>query len=857
MLSPVFDNQSRGMRPPTPRPEPLSFRTFRWPSFAIIVGAFTIALLCDGFVYHVLAAAHSEAVQTTEAENTDFARVMGEYVAKTMQGVDLLVETTKHMIESDSELMTPGSPELIARLQQQVAIFPGVSRLVVLDARGNWIGSNRRNPTRGSPNENYADRAFFSVQRDNPDLGLYIDAPRRGMVSGDALIAVSRALKTRDGEFDGVVLGMLQLESLKEFFRAGVSGNSGAVALWRNDGTALLRVPDPNNIAGNRYPNLFLLSQMTDSPTGSFESPGTTDGKSRHVSYRMLPGVPLTVTVARAYDDVLSPWRRSAWTYGSIAAVLNVLIVGLGGILAREMSRRERSEAVAREGERLIRLVADNVPMLIAYVDRNLRYRFVNRVTERWMGQPATEFIGRTVAEMLPPLFYERSKPRIAAALRGEAQTFEEFRTYGDGVERWASVTYVPVAEGAGGYLVVVADITGRKRAEARLREHEEQLRQAQKMEVVGQLTGGVAHDFNNLLGVILGNLDLLDTMLRERPEAQRVLRRAIDAVERGGSLTRQLLAFSRKQMLQPRAITVGELLSELAQLLRRTLGESVDVVTAAAADLWPCRADQSQLETAILNLALNARDAMPKGGRLSILAENFAIGADDSDQFDDVTPGDYVMVAISDTGTGMPPDVAARAFEPFFTTKEVGKGSGLGLSMVYGFVKQSGGHVRLYSEPGMGTTVKLFLPRARSEELAGPARSRDIDTPALGGGELILVVEDNLALRQIAVTTLEKLGYRTVEASTADEALGALAEHPDVDLMFTDVVLPGGRNGFDLAAEAHRRMPRLRILFASGHPNVGDAAHGAPPGALVMAKPFRAAELARSVRQALESEAA
>jgi len=773
---------------------------------------------------------------------------MAEYVGRTMQGIDLLIETTRNIVEAQPELMRPGNVELASRLQQQAALFPDVGRLVVLDAEGNRVGGSRAQSRHGT---SFADRDDFTAQRANPDAGLYFGITR-GRAGGQASITVSRAMKTADGRFAGMVIGTLQVGTLRDFFRTRTSGESGSVGLWRNDGTLLLREPDPNNIAGTRYGNITLFTQFADgdSPVGSFESFGLTDGVRRHVSYRMLSGLPLTITVARAYDDLLEPWRRSAWSYASIAAVLNVLILGLGGFLAVEMNRRQRSEQVARDGEQLIRLVTDNVPMLIAYIDRNQRYRFVNRVAGRWMNRTESDFIGRTVADMLPPAFHARSKPYIDAALAGEGKTFEEMRTYSDGVERWANVTYVPVTEGAGGYLVVVADITGRRRSEKRLREHEEQLRQSQKMEVVGQLTGGIAHDFNNLLGVVLGNLDLLDGMLRDHPDAQRMLRRAIDAVERGGSLTRQLLAFSRKQILQPRPIQLDTLLTELAHLLRRSLGESVEIETTAANDLWPCLADPSQLETAILNLALNARDAMPKGGSLRITAENFAIGAADAAQFAEVRAGDYIQVSISDSGVGMPPDVAARAFEPFFTTKEVGKGSGLGLSMVYGFVKQSGGHVRLYSEPGIGTTVKLFLPRA--DTASAPARVRAVETPAFGGGELVLVVEDNIPLRQIAVTTLEKLGYDTAEAGTADEALAVLECESDVALLFTDIVLPGGRNGFDIAAEARLRNPELKVLFASGHPNIGEAAHGAPDGAIIMPKPFRAADLARYIKAAL-----
>jgi CheY-like chemotaxis protein len=370
-------------------------------------------------------------------------------------------------------------------------------------------------------------------------------------------------------------------------------------------------------------------------------------------------------------------------------------------------------------------------------------------------------------------------------------------------------------------------------------------------MEVVGQLTGGVAHDFNNLLGVILGNLDLLDAVLEGKPEEQRILQRAIGAVERGGSLTRQLLAFSRKQMLTPQSIDVDHLLLDLAALLRRTLGESYDVSTKVTPDLWHCRADRTQLETALLNLSLNARDAMAKGGRLVLDGENFVIDDAYAAKFAEVQPGEYVVISVTDNGSGMPPEVTDRAFEPFFTTKEVGKGSGLGLSMVYGFIKQSGGHVRLYSEPGIGTVVKLFLPRATD----GVIRAKPTpDTIARGEGQLILVVEDNVPLRQVAVISLNNLGYATLEAGTVDEAIVILEQHDDIALLFTDIVLPGGRNGFELAAVVRERWPGLKVLFASGHPNVAQSAEAVAAGAVIVPKPFRVSDLARHVRAMLDS---
>ena len=832
--------------------------TFRWPSLAIAVASALIVLLCDAFVVYVVWSNHRQAVRAAESETADLARVLEEFVLRTTQGLDLLLSTTKSTIEADPTLRAPGDPRLIAFLQQQRRLYASVGGLAVLDARGNLIGGSQ-GPNSPGRAFNFADRPYFQIHRANPRNGLSVDAPRASRSTGERIIVFSRALQTSRGAFDGVVLAALTVRSLHEFFAAVNVGHTGSISLFRDDGLLLARTPDDPAIVGTSMARVPLFTtHLPQAASGTFEGAGTADGVLRRISYRRVPGLPLVVTVARANSEVAAAWRASAWTYGTIAVFVNLLVLALGALLAREVSRRVASESDVRERERLIRLVADNVPMLIAYVDKNRVYRFVNRVASHWMNTPINAFAGRKVEEVLPPAFFERSKERIEAALAGTHLAFEEKRTYGDGVERWADVSYVPVRDGSeiGGYIVLVSDITDRKAAEERLREREDQLRQAQKMEVVGQLTGGVAHDFNNLLGVIVGNLDLLAMDLKD-PKHRQVLQRAIDAVERGGTLTRQLLAFSRKQMLQPQSIAVGELLAEVGALLQRTLGESVLVATAVAADLWLCRADRHQTETALLNLALNARDAMPKGGGLVIAASNFVLDEVYARRHAEVTPGEYVAIAVSDDGTGMTPEIAAHAFEPFFTTKEVGKGSGLGLSMVYGFCKQSGGHVRLYSEPGAGTTVTLYLPRADQ-----PARRAEPAPPPVphGRGQRILVVEDNAPLREVAVTVLHNLGYATVEAETADDALALLAAHPDIALLFTDIMLPGGRSGFDLAAEARRRWPRLKVLYTSGHPNLDQTMAGGrigaalPKGAVIVAKPLRAADLARHVEDALEA---
>jgi signal transduction histidine kinase len=380
----------------------------------------------------------------------------------------------------------------------------------------------------------------------------------------------------------------------------------------------------------------------------------------------------------------------------------------------------------------------------------------------------------------------------------------------------------------------------------------EESLRQAQKMEAVGQLTGGIAHDFNNLLQVMLGNLDTL----RRRAAAGggdvgRLVDAAVRAAQRAAELTSQLLAFSRRQPLQPKPIEVGKLVVGMTELLTRTLGETVAIETVLAAGLWRVHADANQLESALLNLAVNARDAMPAGGKLTVETANVFFDEAYAGQHHDVIPGQYVMIAVSDTGTGMSKEVAGRAFDPFFTTKEIGKGTGLGLSQVFGFVKQSGGHVKIYSEPGEGTTIKLYLPRLVGD--AGEFVEAVVAVPASESGEVILVVEDDADVRANTVEMLRELGYVTIEAANGQMALAALDANPAVRLLFTDVGLPGGMNGRQVADAARQRKPGLLILFTTGYARNAIVHHGRlDPGVEMLAKPFTYAALATKVRDVL-----
>ncbi|HKQ81942.1 MAG TPA: PAS domain-containing protein [Steroidobacteraceae bacterium] len=418
------------------------------------------------------------------------------------------------------------------------------------------------------------------------------------------------------------------------------------------------------------------------------------------------------------------------------------------------------------------------------------------------------EVIGRNIMGILKP---EEAR-RDAAHLRGCLSTGQPYRYETTVAGRIVEAVAVPVRSAAGkpARLIVSArDVTESRALEG-------QLRQAQKMEAVGQLTGGIAHDFNNLLTVIIGNLDRLERQLPE-DSLRRAAGMALDGARRAATLTHRLLAFSRKQPLEPKAIDVNALIGEMSEILQRTLGETIAVEAILEPRIWTTSADPNQVENALLNLALNARDAMPNGGRLSIYTSNVWLDAVSDPDARRMTPGEYVRIAVRDTGAGMAPDVLAHAFEPFFTTKDVGQGSGLGLPMIYGFIKQSGGHISIDSAIGAGTTVNLYLPRLLQAALE-PTRSEPAPKLKPVGRKSILAVEDDAYVREYTVSSLRELGHDVVAAANGAEALRILSQDTPFDVLFTDIVLPGGLNGRDLARMAQERRPGLKVLFTTGY---------------------------------------
>ena len=495
----------------------------------------------------------------------------------------------------------------------------------------------------------------------------------------------------------------------------------------------------------------------------------------------------------------------------------------------------------------------------IYMLDREGRVINWNPGAERTKGYTRNEILGRHFSLFYTPEERDRGVPDKAITVASQTGKYEAegWRVRKDGSQFWASAV-INAIRGADGELIGFAKIT---RDLTERRAADERTRQAQKMEAIGQLTGGVAHDFNNLLTIIIGNLETLQRNLSSGGDIDfERLRRSSESAMRGArraeSLTQRLLAFSRQQPLAPKPVDFGRLVTGVSDLLRRTLGEHVVVETVLSGGLWEADVDPNQLELAILNLAVNARDAMPNGGKLTIETGNVYFDEAYAAAQAEVLPGQYAMLAITDTGIGMTPEVIAKAFDPFFTTKDIGHGTGLGLSQVYGFVKQSRGHVKIYSEVGEGTTIKLYFPRVHSKAPIEDVPERSETVPGGSRGEVVLVVEDDPDVRGYSCDILKELGYSVLEANSAAPALRILSARSDVVVLFTDIGLPGGTNGRQLAEEALRVHPKLKVLFTSGYAR-NAIVHGGrlDPGVELLSKPFTQAALAAKLRDIIDSK--
>jgi PAS domain S-box-containing protein len=502
-------------------------------------------------------------------------------------------------------------------------------------------------------------------------------------------------------------------------------------------------------------------------------------------------------------------------------------------------SLKTLQEQAGRLVERLFSIM-ESVTDSILVIGRDWRITYLNHHAETMLRRRKDELMGKELwveyADVLGGIFEQQYRACM------EKRVPVRFEAWYEPLETLFEVSAWPFDEGI---IIYFRDVTIQRRID-------EHLQQVQRLESLGQLTGGVAHDFNNLLTVIIGNSEMLCDQLAHNPTLLKQAEMIGNAAQKAAEMTKRLLAFARRQALEPQVSDLNRLVRDLEPLLRRTLGANIEIAIIQSDELWQTLVDPSQLESALLNLAVNARDAMPAGGRLTIETSNIRLEGNEAGQHLVLAPGQYVVLAVSDTGEGIAPELLQRIFEPFFTTRQNESGTGLGLAMVYGFVKQSGGHVTVYSEPGKGTTFRIYLPRHYGND-ADREQALTCQLPTAGNGELILLVEDNDLVQNHAAEQLSELGYQVLRASSGAEALDLLHTHPDIALLFTDVIMPGGMSGRELADEALRLRPGLPVLYASGYTENAIMHHGRlEPGVLLLAKPYRRAELASKLRQAL-----
>ncbi|MGE0723645.1 MAG: response regulator [Alphaproteobacteria bacterium] len=586
-----------------------------------------------------------------------------------------------------------------------------------------------------------------------------------------------------------------------------------------------------------------------------------------------LRDLPVILLSARAGEEArVEGLDSGADDYLTKPFAARELIARVNANLELAALRRDATREL-RESEARFRNMADNAPVMMWVTDAAGRCTYLNRLWHEFTGQGREEGLGFGWLDATHPEDRAEAERIFLAANAARTAFRAEYRLRrADGIYRWALDAATPRIGDDGrfhGYIGSVIDIGDRKEAEAVLQrandlleqrvavaiaeraETEAQLRQSQKMEALGKLTGGVAHDFNNVLQVIGGNLHMIGREVIGHARAEQRLQTALAGVSRGSRIASQLLAFARRQPLAPKVVNLGRLLRSLDDMLRRALGEAIDLETVIAGGLWNTFVDVVQVENALLNLAINARDAMEGRGTLTIEAGNASLDADYAARHGEVVPGQYVMLAVTDAGCGMTPEIVEQVFEPFFTTKPEGQGTGLGLSMVYGFVKQSGGHIKIYSEVGHGTTVRLYLPRSHEAEDVAVA----VDSgPTIGGSETVLVVEDDEEVRSTVVEMLSDLGYRVLKAKDALAALSIVDSGIPIDLLFTDVVMPGPMRSTDLARKARERIPDVAVLFTSGYTE-NAIVHGGrlDEGIDLLSKPYTQEALARRIRQALQ----
>jgi signal transduction histidine kinase/CheY-like chemotaxis protein len=776
-------------------------------------------------------AARTQAIQ----ETGDIALTLERDIEQTLTALDLSLRS------SVRGMRTPGLAAMDPQVQQAILFDGSVAAqsfggIFITDATGRVVHDSL---DQGPPAIPIAGQGFFRALRDHPDPGLVIGGPLAGPTTSDRVLALARRISNPDGSFAGVAVAALRISFFQSLFSEIALGTNGLISLMNTDHTLIIRRPYVPADIGRIIANDALFPLAAHDRAGNFAAVSTLDGIERLYSYRQVGNWPLIVSVGFSRQEIYADWIKKTAIMGTALLLLGAFGIFLAWLLHRRIKAERVAVRAAAVAEASASLLADALAPLDALfkhsfdsmavarigADGKFVYEAVNPVWEAITAIPASQAIGRSPLACLSPDLTDLALPTWDACVRDGTPRRFLFETRSGSTPREWDAMAVPIrgADGRAQRLIVVGrEITERNRLEA-------QLRQSQKMEVIGRLAAGVAHDFNNILQVIGGGIEILKDDAAMPPESRGFLEMVDEAARRGSTLTHHLLSYSRKQVLDPKPVDLAAVIGDLGGVLARTLGPNIELSMQIAPSIGPVKIDRSQLETALMNLAINAAHAMPDGGALRIEVDRA-----DAEPFGELRPGRYVVVAVSDTGTGMTPEVLASLFEPFFTTKG-SAGTGLGLSMVQGFSRQSGGDTRVLSTPGQGSRFEIWLPEALAP-LAPPHPHLAPACAAPMGN--VLLVDDAADVLITFSAFLRRGGFNVRQARDGQQALAALADGERFDVLVTDYMMPG-MNGLELVKQARKLQPGLAALVVSGFIEVADFMVDLP-GTILLHKPFK-----------------
>ena len=832
------------------RAVPASTRAAQWLGrlslrARVLWAAAVYVVVTVGILTGILLQVRADSLTAAEKLTASLSRLAADETAHALQSVDQTLTIADTQLSRRHRAGTLTQAVVGADLRALLRERPFLLVMWVTDTQGRIVYHSKDD----SVGVDLSDRPYFKHHLQHAGTHFHIADPLRSRITGATLLPITRSWRDADGKLLGVIVAAVDPHYFDRVWRSEEPGKDASIALLRLDGTLLMRSPFLDSVMGTRFPATpFAMERAKGTFHGIFRNTSPVDGIERLLAFRVLSFDPsLVVVVGQSVQQILAPWRHIA---GVVALGWFIATLGLAVLatwLVGAWTARQATEAHYR------RLFDANPDSMAVFDRETLRYLAVNDAMVRQYGWSREEFLTMTPADIRLP----EDMSMLATVLETPAPAGSSHSIGGRHRRKDGSVFDVEVSmaaiefEGRPAMLPMSRDITERKRAAEAQRSAEEKLRQLEKMEAVGQLTGGVAHDFNNILMIMMANTDALEDEYELEPGMREHVDNIAKQTRRAADLTRRLLMFSRKQPLKPEVTDINGLVVATGRLLRRTLGEQVEIESTLEDNLYMVNVDRTQLETALVNLCVNGRDAMPGGGRLLIETRNIVFDQAYAARNADAMAGPHAMLTVTDTGVGIARENLDKVFEPFFTTKEVGKGTGLGLSMVYGFVKQSKGHIRIESEPGRGTTVALYLPR--TDEAAQAADAPVAPLPM--GSERLLVVEDDPRVRDNVVRQLRSLGYAVEQAGDGTAGLAACeAAQTPYDLVLTDVIMPGRVGGKELGDEVGRRWPATAIVFMSGYTEDAIARDGRlDPGVRLLNKPFRKRELARIIRDALD----